>query len=73
MVGSGAKTIPVAAGRDVEGWASRVYEGSAGTVPIVGLTKGMTFIEVKVIDATQKLADLAPKVRIAMKGVASRM
>jgi hypothetical protein len=63
----------IAAGHDVEGWPSKAYEGSAGTVPIVGLTKGMTFIEVKVIDAKQTLADLAPKVRTAMKGVATRM
>lgn len=63
----------IAAGQDVEGWPSKAYEGSAGTVPIVGLTKGMTFIEVKVIDAKQKLSDLAPKLRTAMKAVASRM
>jgi hypothetical protein len=63
----------IVAGQDVAGWPAKAYEGAMGTVPIVGLSKGMTFVEVKVIDAKQKLADLAPKLRTAMKGVASRM
>ena len=63
----------IVSGEDVKGWPSKAYEGAMGTIPIVGLSKGMTFVEVKVIDAKQKLADLAPKLRGAMKGVASRM
>lgn len=63
----------IAAGQDIQGWPAKAYEGSAGNVPMVGLTKGMTFVEVKIIDDKQKLADLAPKLRAAMKAVASRM
>lgn len=63
----------IAGGEDVDGWAGKAYAGALGTVPIVGVTKGVTFAEVKVIDAKQKLADLAPRLRAVMKGAASRL
>ena len=63
----------VAAGQDLSGWPIKAYEGSMGKVPMIGLAKGKTFLEVKVIDDTQKLADIAPKLRAAVKTAAARM
>lgn len=63
----------VVAGNVVTGWRSKAYEGAMGIAPAIGLTKGMLFTEVKVIDDKQKMSVIAPKLRAVMKGVASRL
>ena len=63
----------VVTGKDVTGWSSKAYEGAMGIAPAIGLTKGVLFTEVKVIDDKQKMSVIAPKLRTVMKGVASRL
>lgn len=67
----------VAAGKDVAGWTVPVYIGTMETpkdhVAIVGIAKGKRFVETKVMDGTQKTADLSTKLLEAMKAVAGRM
>jgi len=60
-------------GEDVPGWAAKAYAGAMVDSAAVGLAKGTTFIEVKIIDKTQKLPDLGQKLRTVMKGVAGRL
>lgn len=65
------------AGSDVAGWAVPAYAATMDLpkdhVAIVGLAKGKRFVEAKVMDVTQKTADLNTKLLATMKVVAGRM
>lgn len=63
----------VVAGQDVPGWACKAYAGAMGASPAVGLTKGTTFLEVKIADPAAKLPELTQKLQTVMKGVAGRL
>jgi hypothetical protein len=63
----------VAAAEDVTGWATKAYAGAMGDSPIVGLTKGTTFVELKLIDPKGKLPELSKRAKTAMKALAAHM
>jgi hypothetical protein len=67
----------VVAGQDAAGWATPAYVGTIDTAKdhaaIVGVYSGLTFVEAKAIDNTQKTAALGSALQTAMKAAAARL
>ena len=63
----------IVAGADVPGWSAPAYAGAMGQAAVVGVVKGVSFVEVKVIDKTQKVEALSAKLQAVMKAVAGRL
>ena len=63
----------IVAGADVAGWSAPAYAGAMGQAAVVGVVKGVSFVEVKVIDKTQKVEALSAKLQAVMKAVAGRL
>jgi hypothetical protein len=63
----------IVSGQDVAGWPTKAYAGAMGTAAAVGLTKGTSFVEVKLIDPKHTPREVAQQLRTAMKSVAARM
>ena len=63
----------IVAGETVTGWPTKAYTGAMGTAAAVGLTKGSTFVEVKLIDPKSKAPELAQLLRTTMRSAAGRM
>jgi hypothetical protein len=60
-------------GQDLAGWPTKAYAGSLKDASVVGLTKGKTFVEVRVTDSSPKKSDLASKLQSIMKTVSAQM
>jgi hypothetical protein len=60
-------------GEDLAGWPTKAYAGSLKDASVVGLTKGKTFVEVRVTDSSPKKSDLASKLQSIMKNVSVQM
>jgi hypothetical protein len=67
----------VAAAQAVAGWPVPAYSATVDTpkdhIAIVGVAKNKTFVEAKVMDITQKAADLSTRLLAVMKSAAGRM
>ena len=63
----------IVSGSDVTDFAVKAYAGMMGDAPAIGLTSGVRFVEVRLVDKTSKPADLSARLRTTMKGVAARM
>jgi hypothetical protein len=67
----------VAAGQDIAGWTtpaySAVFETPKEHAATVGILKAKTFVEARVIDKTQKAADMTAKLTTIMKALNGRM
>jgi hypothetical protein len=67
----------VAAAQDAPGWATPAYVGTIDTAKdhaaIVGLYSGLTFVEAKAVNDTQKTAALNITLQTAMKAAAARL
>jgi len=62
----------VAAGTDVPGWGVPAYGSAMRDVAIVGVLMKQTLTEVKVIDKSQKLEDMAANLQAVMKQLAAK-
>jgi len=63
----------IAAGTDIGGWGVPAYVGVLKpSASVVGVLKGLTLTEVKVIDSTQAAEALSTKLQAAMKEYAAR-
>lgn len=63
----------IAAGTDIGGWGVPAYVGVLKpSASVVGVLKGLTLTEVKVIDSTQAAEPLSTKLQAAMKEYAAR-
>ena len=66
----------IAAGQDVGGWTipgySSVVDRPKEHVAIVGIVKDKRFLEVKVLDVTQKASELSAKLSAVMKALGAR-
>lgn len=62
----------IATGTDITGWGAPAYGASMKNVAVSGVLKQMTFVEVKVIDASQKPEALTQKLQAAMKEFTAR-
>jgi hypothetical protein len=60
-------------GEDLAGWQTKAYAGSLKDANVVGLTKGKTFVEVRVTDPSPKKSDLGSKLQSIMKTVSAQM
>jgi hypothetical protein len=60
-------------GKDIAGWAAKAYVGAMKDLSAVGLTKGTTFLEVRVSDPAPGSSDIAAKLQTVMKAVATRL
>jgi len=60
-------------GEDLAGWPTKAYAGSLKDASVVGLTKGKTFVEVRVTDPSPKKSDLGSKLQSVMKTVSAQM
>jgi hypothetical protein len=67
----------LAAAQDASGWATPAYVGTIDTAKdhaaIVGVYSGLTFVEAKAVNNTQKTAALNITLQTAMKAAAARM
>ena len=63
----------IVGGDDLAGWPTKAYAGTLKDLSAVGLTKGNTFIEVRVTDSAPAKTDMASKLQTVMKAVAARM
>ncbi len=63
----------IVTGKDVTDFGVKAYAGMMGDAPAIGLTSGVRFVEVRVVDKTTKAPELATRLRTTMKGVASRL
>ena len=70
-------TRMASAGKDVAGWTTPAYSAVIDTpkdhVAIVGIVKNRTFVEAKVLDVSQKSADLSAKLLAVMKALSGRL
>ena len=62
----------IATGTDIAGWGVPAYGAAVKNVAISGVLKKLTFVEVKVSDATQKPEAMAQALQAAMKEFAAR-
>lgn len=66
----------VSAGRDVAGWPLPAYSSTVERpkehVAVFGVVKDKKFLEVKVMDVTQKTSDLGTKLLAVMRTVSAR-
>ena len=62
----------IASGTDLAGWGVPAYGASVKKVATSGVLKQLTFVEVKVSDATQKPEAMAQALHTAMKEFAAR-
>ena len=60
-------------GEELSGWPTKAYAGSLKDASVVGLTKGKTFVEVRVTDPSPKKSDLGAKLQSVMKTVSAQM
>lgn len=69
----GASKKRIVSGQDLPGIGTTAYAGTLADAAVVGAVKGKRFIEVKAIDKTQKVADLAAKLKAVLKTVVARL
>ena len=62
----------IATGTDIAGWGVPAYGAAVKNVATSGVLKQLTFVEVKVSDATQKPEAMAQVLQAAMKEFAAR-
>jgi shikimate 5-dehydrogenase len=60
-------------GEDLAGWPTKAYAGALKDASVVGLTKGKTFVEVRVTDPSPTKSELASKLQRIMKNVSAQM